>query len=150
VTFNVSIDTTQDPAPEDVRQVIQGLVSFNVQHAGPEDWQKLAAFVRDSNGNILGGVVGEKHWNWLFVSHLWLVDELRRQGIGQGLMARLETMAVASGCDAVHLDTYDFQALGFYERLGFRLFGELADCPTDHSRYFLWKPLDPEEPSKTP
>jgi hypothetical protein len=39
------------------------------------------------------------------------------------------------------LDTFDFQARGFYERNGYELFGTLDDCPPGHKRYYLKKAL---------
>jgi len=138
---NVSIDEVREPAQSDVHEVIRGLVAFNERHAPPEDWLRLAAFVRDSDGHILGGVIGETHWNWLCVSHLWLSDELRGRGLGRELMASIEHGASEHGCDMVQLDTYDFQALPFYEHLGFEEFGELPNSPSGHARHFLWKRL---------
>ena len=38
--------------------------------------------------------------------------------------------------------TFEFQARGFYERLGYRCFGELNDYPTGFARYFMKKALD--------
>jgi hypothetical protein len=39
------------------------------------------------------------------------------------------------------LDTFSFQALGFYEKLGYRIFGELGDVAGGHKWYFLKKDL---------
>jgi hypothetical protein len=38
-------------------------------------------------------------------------------------------------------NTYDFQALLFYERLGYEQFAALEDYPPGHSRHFLKKRL---------
>jgi ribosomal protein S18 acetylase RimI-like enzyme len=42
----------------------------------------------------------------------------------------------------VNLETIEFQALGFYERLGYRKFGEQVDNPPGYVRYYLEKRLD--------
>jgi len=141
MTTNVSIDVTREPDPADVQQIINGLVEFNTLQAGSEESQPLAAFVRDADGQIVGGIFGKRQWNWLFISNLWLHADLRGQGLGAELVKCIEALAVESGCDAVHLDTYSFQALAFYRHLGYQLFGELHDCPTGHMRHFLWKAL---------
>jgi hypothetical protein len=44
----------------------------------------------------------------------------------------------------VWLDTYSFQARGFYERLGYTVFGTINDYPPGHSRFFLTKTLSPD------
>jgi hypothetical protein len=40
------------------------------------------------------------------------------------------------------VDTYGFQAPGFYERMGYAEFGRLEDFPPGSARHFLWKSLD--------
>jgi hypothetical protein len=90
---NVSIDLVRAPASADTQDVIAGLVAFNARFAPPEAWQRLAAFVRDADGQLVGGVVGDTHWNWLCISHLWLSDDLRGYGIGRERMASIEDMA---------------------------------------------------------
>jgi hypothetical protein len=41
----------------------------------------------------------------------------------------------------VFLDTFSFQAPGFYQKLGYRVFGELVDFPPGHTRQYLTKRL---------
>jgi hypothetical protein len=61
---------------------------------------------------------------------------------GPPVDVRKPVEAANGGARSVHLDTYDFQALGFYKKLGYGVFGELDDYPPGHTRYFLTKPLD--------
>jgi GNAT superfamily N-acetyltransferase len=42
--------------------------------------------------------------------------------VGKALMAQAENIARANGCIGLWLDTYEFQARGFYEKLGFEVF----------------------------
>jgi hypothetical protein len=55
-------------------------------------------------------------------------------------MAAAETEGRRRGCSAVWLDTFEFQARPFYEKLGYRLFGTL-DFPAGFKRFFLQKAL---------
>jgi ribosomal protein S18 acetylase RimI-like enzyme len=50
-----------------------------------------------------------------------------------------EAEAVRRKCVGAWLDTYSFQARGFYERLGYTVLGEIADYPPGHTRYFMKK-----------
>jgi GNAT superfamily N-acetyltransferase len=68
------------------------------------------------------------------------VDDLRGRGVGRELMAQAEARAVERGCHAAWLDTFSFQARGFYEKLGYEEFGTL-DYPPIHKRYFMKKLL---------
>jgi hypothetical protein len=41
------------------------------------------------------------------------------------------------------LDTFEFQAAGYYEKLGYSRFGMIEDHPICHSRLFFKKRLKP-------
>jgi len=129
-----------EPDPEHVRQLIAGLVVFNDGSAELENRRPLGVFVRRDD-EALGGVDGYTHWRWLYVSHLWVDDAVRGEGVGSHLMNAIETQARLRGCRAAWLDTFSFQAPGFYESIGYQRFGELPDFPPGSRRHFLWKPL---------
>jgi GNAT superfamily N-acetyltransferase len=78
---------------------------------------------------------------WLLVNGLWVDDCLRHRGIGTELMMRAENHAIARGCHSVWLRT--FQARGFYEAVGYELFGMLDNHPAGQKLYFLRKRLIP-------
>ena len=93
---------------------------------------------------ILVGLAGETYCGWLFVRYLWVSDELRGRGVGRELMARAEARARELGCHSAWLDTFSFQAPGFYEKLGYEEFGRL-DYPPGHHKHFLRKRLTPSK-----
>lgn len=93
------------------------------------------------DGAVAGGLVGATNWGWLHIRYLAVPSDHRGQGIGRTLMYRAEEAARQRGCRAAWVDTYSFQAPGFYERLDYRLFGELPDYPPGQKRLFYWKPL---------
>ncbi len=45
------------------------------------------------------------------------------------------------GCIAARLSTFDFQASGFYEWLGYASYGRLDGYPADHTVHHLRKDL---------
>jgi ribosomal protein S18 acetylase RimI-like enzyme len=55
-------------------------------------------------------------------------------------MSQAEAEALKRGCANAWVDT-QFGACEFYERLGYTVFGELADYPPGFSRSFLCKRL---------
>lgn len=119
----------------------RSLQSYNVQHAGDEQFQRLCFVVQAPDQGIAGGVLGEMFWGWLHVDLLWVKDELRGRGYGQRLLARIEEEARRRGAKYAFLDTFSFQAPEFYKRRGYQVFGELPDFPPGHIRYFLVKQL---------
>jgi GNAT superfamily N-acetyltransferase len=100
--------------------------------------------LRDDRGAIVGGLIGELHWGWLRIRILAVAEALRGQGWGQRLIAEAERHARAAGCRHAWVDTFSFQARPFYERLGYRVFGELPDYPAGQTRFFLARQLGPE------
>ena len=49
--------------------------------------------------------------------------------------------AKAAGCYMAQLDTFDFQAPGFYEKQGYEIFGTLTNAPKGHTHYYMKKTL---------
>jgi ribosomal protein S18 acetylase RimI-like enzyme len=131
-----------DPQPEDIRTVIKHLVKYNSDRVQDKDvYQPLAVLIRDHEHEIVGGLVGDTQWGWLFISHLWVAEALRSQGYGTQLIAKAEAAAKQRGCSYAYLDTFSFQALGFYQQLGYKIFGVLENFPPGHQRYFLKKEI---------
>lgn len=141
-----------DTADEyDRRALVDGLIAYNEQRAGLGDSRPLVVLIRDSNGATVGGLWGRTGYGWLFVEMLFVPERLRGQGLGTQVMELAESEALARGCHGVWLDTFEFQARGFYEQLGYRCFGELEDYPAGFSRYFMTKTLDARrDTSETP
>ena len=68
------------------------------------------------------------------IDGLWVAEQLRGRGLGRRLLVAAEAAAIKRGCRGAWLGTFDFQSRGFYERLGYTVFAELADFPDGHSR----------------
>ena len=137
--------TVEDaPAEADVDVLAYGLEAHN-EGRWPQHppWQPFAIFLRDE-AEIVAGLAGQTYCGWLFVKHLWVSDGLRGRGVGRELMARAEVLARERGCHSAWLDTFSFQAPGFYEKLGYQEFGRL-DYPPDHHKHFMQKRLAPRE-----
>ena len=138
-TFTVE----HDPRAEDVALLNERLYQFNAAVTGVNDGRWLAIFVRDVRGQLEAGLHG---WTWgrtAFVQTLWVREDLRRRGLGSRMLEAAEREAEQRGCREVHLDTQDYQAPGFYRRLGYEVIGELPGWPGDCLRIFLRKTLHP-------
>ena len=98
-------------------------------------------FARDDNGDIVGGVTARTYWQYLDVKFLWVHERFRKEGLGSKLMAAAEEEARRRGCKNAFLDTFSFQARGFYVRLGYSEFGRLAGFSGKHERHFMHKAL---------
>ena len=65
----------------------------------------------------------------------------RGLGYGHQLLAMAEDEGRRHGARHAHLDTFSFQAPGFYQKYGYKVFGELHDFPSGYQRYYLTKDL---------
>ena len=135
---SISIEISETPGAAERDLVFQQLVEFNESKAGPAEGRELAIFAR-RNGEIIGAAMGVTHFRWLFVRFLWVADTERGSGLGSRLLSAAEHEACTRGCEHAHLDTFSFQALPFYEKHGYTIFGQLEDYPVGHKRFFLQK-----------
>jgi GNAT superfamily N-acetyltransferase len=139
-----TITLEDHPASEDVQTVRAGLSAFNrsqVAVDADDDRKPVNLLVRANDGTVAGGLLGVTAWNWLYISILWVRDDLRGQNFGSDLVRAAEHEALRRGCHSAFVDTMSFQALPFYQKLGYTVFGELEDFPPGHSRHFLRKRL---------
>lgn len=90
---------------------------------------------------LLGGLVGQTAWHWLSIRLLWVDPAHRGAGHGRRLLAAAEAEARRRGCDHARVNTFSFQAAGFYERCGWRRVLTLDDFPRGHQRLFYTKSL---------
>jgi GNAT superfamily N-acetyltransferase len=130
-----------DPAPDDVATVNRGLRAFNVERIGDPHEEPVHIFLRDDDDHVVGGLLGHIRWRWLYVAKLWVNDRVRGAGHGSALLAAAEELARGRGCIGVHLDTFEYQARPFYEKLGYTVFGTLDGYPPGYRQFHLAKTL---------
>ncbi len=74
------------------------------------------------NSDLYGGVVYRNEWGALDIKYLYLDSCLRGLGLGVKLMHKVFEIGLKHlGCKNAYLSTFSFEALGFYEKLGFQL-----------------------------
>lgn len=99
-------------------------------------------FLVYDNNNLVGGAIGYIKYNWYFLDLLYVNEDYRGKDIGTSLINRIEELSRKLKLTGVRMETLDFQALGFYQKMGYKIFGELKDCPPGTIRYFLEKTFE--------
>jgi GNAT superfamily N-acetyltransferase len=130
--------------------ILRPLVRFNESRTGqPEDHRLLAVLLSDpATGETIGGLWAETLFAQSHVDLLFVPEALRRAGVGRRLMGDAEAEAIRRGCVGAWLDTYSFQARGFYETLGYAVFGTIENHPPGHRRFFMKKRFGPPPASE--
>lgn len=127
------------PVAADREAIAAPLWAYNLSKVATIEIKPLVIALRDADGHTIGGLWGETALDWLHVDLLAVPESLRGQDVGTALMQRAEAIARERGCVGAWLDTFAFQARGFYEKLGYSVFGEIPDHPVGSARYFLRK-----------
>jgi ribosomal protein S18 acetylase RimI-like enzyme len=134
------ITIEDDPAVEDVRLLWDRLGEYNFSQTGQKA-QLISVFLRNEQHEVIGAAHGWTGYGWLHIRAFWLREDQRQRGWGSLLLRATEAEAVKRGCQYSHLETFSFQALGFYQKNGYRVFGELGNVAGDHRWYFLEKDI---------
>ncbi|MGZ8845804.1 MAG: GNAT family N-acetyltransferase [Pyrinomonadaceae bacterium] len=138
----LKLELNDHPEIDDLRLLLDGVRGFNRNIIGNEQTRPVAAFLRDEHGRIVGGVQGDLWGRSMHIAVLWVDENYRGQGHGSKLMKAIEDFAAAQGHPLVYLETTSFQALPFYQNLGYELFGELPGISEGHTMFFLKKELE--------
>jgi GNAT superfamily N-acetyltransferase len=145
-----------DPYPsKDAEMVVrQGISTHAYAAIGlPErEWAPHNFFLRDGEGEILGGALGNIWGDWMYLAYLWVDRSMRGNGHATRMMQAAEEHAIAKGCGNAFLGTFSFQARPLYEKLGYQVVGEEKDYPKGHSHYLMTKRIGTEarQNTKTP
>jgi DME family drug/metabolite transporter len=95
-THSLSIELDSNPAD---RQVIgRGIDEYNTKQAGDMNDLPLAVFIRDGDGQVIAGLLGDTYWGWLSVNLLWVEAAWRGRGYGRALLRAAEQEAIQRGC----------------------------------------------------
>lgn len=139
-SMKTDVQIGSDISEADEAAIVSGLRAFNEAWIGPSNEQPVRLVARDELG-VVGGLLGSTRWKWLYVAKLWVDERGRGKGIGTELLAAAEELARTRGCTDASLDTFEYQARPFYEKLGYELFGTLDGFPPGYRQFYLRKRL---------
>jgi len=141
--MNYKITYESNPSPEDIQLLNDEIFKLAKSKKNMRALDFFGFFVRDDNGNIVAGCAGDNMYGALFVGQLWVKEELRHQGLGTKLMQKAEDLAKESHCSFIAVNTFDWEGLEFYKKLGFYVEFERHGFDNNSVFYFLRKDLKP-------
>ena len=157
IAADVTLHLAPDAAAESDLDVVRGhLREFN-RAAVPEFWAQLDTpegrrrplhvIARAADGSVVGGLIASTCLAWCDIDILSVRPDDRRSGVGRALMRAAEDAARARGCRYISVDTLEYQAVPFYERLGYAVVGRFADrTGLGHAKVYFVQYLDDARP----
>ncbi|MFG2501411.1 GNAT family N-acetyltransferase [Streptomyces sp. NPDC048441] len=102
----------------------------------------LAVWVLGRTDDLIGGLAGHTWGRWLHVNHLWVSEDHQGAGLGTRLLGEAERIAREErGCLNSRVETWDFQAPGFYRGQGYDVVSVIPDYPQGAKEFTLTKRL---------
>jgi GNAT superfamily N-acetyltransferase len=127
------------PTTAEVDFLEDRLYEHNRAKTGRDDGELFGIFIRNAQQEIVAGISG---WTWAQaceIRELWVDDAWRGQGYGKTLLEAAEENAREHGCKVILLQSFSFQAPGFYQKCGYELVWKLDDFPPDYHYCYLIK-----------
>lgn len=127
---------------EDNDAIHRMLQQYNAQYM--RDFKEYSFHISEE-GKIVAGIVAESTLDTLEIEFLFVDESCRGKGYGRRLLSHVEELARRDGLARVLLNTYSFQAPGFYKALGYTQLLEIHPCFGEYSQYIFLKELSGRE-----
>ena len=124
---------------DDAEVIENGIAAYS--EAYEQEYESVGYYKKlvDKDGNFMAGVIAdtEKGGNG-FVNALFVEEPLRRQGLGTYLLREAEKLAKENDAPMILTTAGDWN-VGFFQKNGYLIRGELKDVPKGHDCYELYK-----------
>lgn len=134
---NIEYAILQNPTQEEDKILRDGIVSFN-REVLQEKGTHFNVFAKD-NEQVVGGALVWQQSDALYIDILWLSENYRNKGIGTKIISMIDKVAQENKIPKIFVDTYEFQAQGFYQKHGFKDIGTIPEYLLGFDRIFLRK-----------
>jgi ribosomal protein S18 acetylase RimI-like enzyme len=139
----MKFELLESPSPEQLSELTSHFEAFmrqKIPNLPPQSEDKIFMVrVVDHSECLVGGVLANCYWNGLEIDTLWVEDSARGKGLGSSLVNQAESFGIENGAVVSFLKTVE--AKGFYEKLGYEVYGVLEDRPIGTVIYHMKKRL---------
>jgi GNAT superfamily N-acetyltransferase len=136
---DIFIDETDNSLINSV--IKKGIIDYNAPFFGSNPSQPFTIYIKNLQSEVIAGLTGFYKGKYARVDLFWVHNEFRYQGLGKKLILKLEEFSKIKGCCYIQLDTFDFQARPFYEKLGFECLGTISRWVEDRDCHFMRKTI---------
>lgn len=118
--MQIRYDASYSPAQGTA--VMRGLSEATAKaKPGMSPVQPFGFFLEDDAGHVIGGAIGAILYGSIHTDMLWVDEHYRGQGWGKRLMAEAESLGKMRHCTFATVTTMDWEALPFYQQLGYSI-----------------------------
>lgn len=137
---SIKVIVDYDPSQADNAIISEGLIASNAHIVGARD-KAFSIFLKSDSGIVFGGIQAFLDTQSVYIDILWVEEKLQKKGYGTKLLDAAELEAIKNGCKYLTVDTWDFQAEGFYLKNGYERIGEVKNYWLGHSKITLRKTI---------
>lgn len=124
-SFTIAPATDEEVRSGDIGRRLR---QFNYGFVGEyPDMQYIRLNARDQADTVVGGLRSFVFLHWLRVEVLWVDAGARGAGLGARLLKEAEAAARRLGATHAALETFEWQAPGFYRKQGYEEFARIDD-----------------------
>lgn len=127
--------------PQDKSVMVEGMLNYHASNGHPRVVDTHSILIKDELNKLIGCVIVTFLYNGMEIATLWVDEKARGQGLGQKLMEMAELEGKKRGATFAYTNTFTWQAPGFYEKIGYELYGKLDDFPIGNSLSYYRKDL---------
>ena len=133
---SIAVKARHDLTPDELGHLEDRLYETNASRTGYEN-AALLGFVAEADGELVGAAAGYTWGGICELRQVWVQETYRGKGLGKALMTEATREAKARGCAYIYIATHDFQAPGFYAKLGFETVAEIPNKPLGHTELVM-------------
>jgi GNAT superfamily N-acetyltransferase len=130
----------ENTSAEDLGVISNGVLAYGRSQAVDGNARPLACLLRAS-GQVIAGASGRTEYNRLFVSYLWVREDMRGQGLGSRALLEIEHAARERGCVDALIETLLDRNAQLYQRLGYVAIVRIDGYVGPFHRYIMVKRL---------
>ncbi len=110
----------ESASPEEAQHLLEGVAQEAKNAKGLKKISPFAFLIKDSKGTLLAGITGNTLYGSLYIDMLWVHPDFRNKEWGRQLVHEAEKLGKKRECTFAIVTTMDWEALPFYEKLGYK------------------------------
>jgi len=133
-----TINFTNQPSSQELEIICKGLDKHAEKTIGSVSFKPFGFLAHARDGTLIAGCTGVLMYGVLYIKLLWVDEIARGKGLGQELIEKAEFFAKENKCRYITVDTFDWQAKSFYEKMGYKI-EHIYDGYDNNSKFYFFR-----------